>query len=410
MAKIAHIALNTFRESVRSKVLYVLIFFAVLLMVASHGLGWVTVGEQVQIVKHFSLAAVSFFGALIAVFVGTGLIYKEIEKRTIYTILSKPVHRWQFVLGKFGGLMAVLAFVVAGMGMIGCLFVLYAGGTVDALYLQALALLYLELMVVVAIAVFFSTVSTPILAAIFTFCAYLVGQVTPSLMELVTFEGPTLDYHLQARAVTDWPQLCKTLTSGIEKPPPNPHHRIWNALPEQVRRHVQAGAEGTRLSAEERAGILAAFNRILDDPAFYRAEDFADADLPPAADSLLERDAADLSESEQVRRNRFLVEAAFPDVIAREAKRETVAHLTQEHLTDFVTQTHWIWKPFGLVMYYVLPDLTHFHLRNRVVYGPPLQSGAFFYEGEAFQATLYALCYAGAVLVVAILCFDRKRF
>ncbi len=195
MGGVWHIAINTFRESVRDRVLYVIAFFALLLIAGSQGLGWVSVGEQTQIVAHFSLAVMSVFGALVAVFVGTGLIFKEIEKRTIYTILSKPVERWQFVIGKFVGLWAVMACVIAGMGAA-------AGGVVAlsawstgaelpaGLYAAAVGMIALEMTVVTSLAILFSTVSSPILAAIFTFSAYLVGQVTRDLMALATMELP----------------------------------------------------------------------------------------------------------------------------------------------------------------------------------------------------------------------------
>lgn len=126
MGKVLQIAKNTFRESIRDKILYVIAFFAAVMMVASVALGWISATDQLQIVQDFSLAILSFFGALMAVFVGTGLIYKEIDKRTIYTILSKPVRRWQFLLGKYLGLLAVLSLAMIGMLVVSMLFVVYA--------------------------------------------------------------------------------------------------------------------------------------------------------------------------------------------------------------------------------------------------------------------------------------------
>ncbi len=410
MYKIFHIALNTFRESVRDRVLYVIAFFSLMLMAASQGLGWVSVGEQVQIVKHFSLAAVSFFGALIAVFVGTGLIYKEIDKRTIYTVLSKPVYRWQFIFGKFFGLMAVLLFVVSGMGLIACGFVRYSGGEINAIYIQALVLLYFELMVVTAIAIFFSTVSTPILAAIFTFCSYLVGQVTPSLMELVEFKKPEINYHLRTEDVTDWPGLCKTLKSGLQKPAPNPYHRVWSLFGPAARAVTEKAVGGGKLSRTEKRNMLRVLNTILERRDFYRKACFKDCRLSEKARQLLGRDSAEISDHDMVRRNRFLLEAAFPGQLAKRAEVDTVAQFTKEHLTDMVSRSHWLLKPFSLVMYHALPNLTHFQLRNRVVYGPPLRRGKGVMDDEFSQAIIYGLAYSAAMLLLASLLFDRKRF
>lgn len=190
MHKIYQIAKNTFRESMRDKVLYVIVLFALMMMLVSLGLGWISVGEQLQVVQHFSLATLSSFGALIAVFVGTGLIYKEIDKRTIYIILSKPVRRYQFLLGKFFGLMAVLALALIGMCVVSLLFVAYVAYTAPSdipvwtsrvnwsWYVLAIAMIYLEIAIVISLAILFGTLSSPILSAIFTFTAYLIGQIS----------------------------------------------------------------------------------------------------------------------------------------------------------------------------------------------------------------------------------------
>src|SRR5690606_20767780 len=91
------LAQNTFRESVRDKVLYVLLLFAIASVLGSKAIGWISIGQDIKIVKDFTLASISVFGALIAIFVGTSLLYKEIDKRTLYTILSQPMRRWEFV-------------------------------------------------------------------------------------------------------------------------------------------------------------------------------------------------------------------------------------------------------------------------------------------------------------------------
>src|SRR3989338_2708491 len=115
MAVIRHIALNVFRESVRDKVLYNLVFFAVLLMSASYLIGQLTAGQDVKIIKDLGLAAMSVFGLFIAVFIGIGLVSKEVERRSVYGLLAKPIHRHEFIIGKYLGLVLTLAVNVAIM-------------------------------------------------------------------------------------------------------------------------------------------------------------------------------------------------------------------------------------------------------------------------------------------------------
>ncbi len=111
------IAVSVFRESVRDKVLYNLVFFAILLIAASVLLGQLTAGQEVKIIKDLGLAAMSVFGLFIAVFIGIGLVSKEVERRSIYALLTKPISRAQFILGKYLGLVLTLAVNLAVMGL-----------------------------------------------------------------------------------------------------------------------------------------------------------------------------------------------------------------------------------------------------------------------------------------------------
>src|SRR5438874_9220684 len=111
------IAVNAFRESVRDKVLYNLVLFAILLIGASYVIGQLTAGQDVKIIKDLGLAATSVFGLFIAVFIGIGLVSKEVERRSIYALLTKPVSRPQFIVGKYAGLVLTLAVNVAVMTM-----------------------------------------------------------------------------------------------------------------------------------------------------------------------------------------------------------------------------------------------------------------------------------------------------
>jgi len=183
MSKILVIALNTYKESIRDKLLYNLLIFALLLIGGSVILSTLTVGERSKIIIDLSLASVNLFGVLIAVFVGIGLVSKEIEKKTIYTIIAKPVHRWQFLAGKYLGLLITLA-VNVGL-MTACVYAVQMAGewTLRLELLQAIWLIYVELMVVTAAALLCSTFTTSTLAAIFTLALYVIGHFSSGLKE-----------------------------------------------------------------------------------------------------------------------------------------------------------------------------------------------------------------------------------
>ena len=288
MGKIFQIAKNTFREAIRDKILYVIAFFALVMMFGSLMFGWISITDQLQVVQDFSLSVLSVFGALMAVFVGTGLIYKEVDKRTIYTILSKPVKRWQFLVGKYIGLLSVLFLALAGMLVASLLFIVYAAYTAQhspiadwtarvnwSWFALAVLMLFFELMVVVSLAMLFGSISSPILSAIFTFSAYVVGQISYTINYMFTSFTPV---------------------------------------------------------------------------------------------------------------------------------QESVSARTGEHLTDFASSTYFLLKPFSIFIYYVLPDLQHFQIRNQVVLGPAPTAE------QIFVGMAYGVGYSAAVIFLTILLFDRKRF
>lgn len=185
--KVVLVAKNTFRESVRDRVLYNLIVFALLLIASSIVLVQISIGSEKKIIVDLGLSAMRFFGMLIAIFIGIQLVYKEIERRTIYSLLSKPLRRSHLVLGKFLGLGLTLATNSAIMlvGIVLTLLLLQGGYTpqIGAL-LPAAYLIFLELLVTTAIALAFSTYSSPMLAALFTFLIYVAGAFSPTLKEV----------------------------------------------------------------------------------------------------------------------------------------------------------------------------------------------------------------------------------
>lgn len=182
--RILAVAQNTFREAMRDKVLYVLLFFAGAAILGSKAIGWVSIGQDVKIMKDISLAAVLIFGVLIAIFVGTNLVYKEIDKRTLYTILARPMRRYEFILGKYLGLAFVLALVTTIMTGAGALYVAALGGSITLTYFFAALLIYCELLLVTAFAVLLSSLTSPILGALIVFSVFLFGNATNILVDL----------------------------------------------------------------------------------------------------------------------------------------------------------------------------------------------------------------------------------
>jgi ABC-type transport system involved in multi-copper enzyme maturation permease subunit len=188
-ARIAHIASNTFREAVRDRVLYNLIAFAVLISAAAIFIGQISIEIERLVVINLGLTAVSLFGVVIAIFVGIGLVSKEIEKRTLYTVLSRPVRRWEFIVGKFFGLAGTLVvntFFMA-LGVFGAL--LYVAHTftgADSSIFIALYFIILEFLIICALALLFSSFSSPLLSAVFAFSLFVIGSFANDLRGFAT--------------------------------------------------------------------------------------------------------------------------------------------------------------------------------------------------------------------------------
>lgn len=179
-AAIRAIALNTFREAIRDRILYLLLAFALILIALSRVLALLTVGDEDKIIKDVGLSALSIFGVLTAVFVGVSLVFKEIERRTVYTLLACPVRRWQFIGGKFVGLLAVLLLMVGLMGLVLITVLLLRDQSPWSL-LPALPLVLVELAIVTAFALLFSSLTNPILATVSTLAVYVMGHLAWSL-------------------------------------------------------------------------------------------------------------------------------------------------------------------------------------------------------------------------------------
>ncbi|PWT88830.1 MAG: hypothetical protein C5B54_09970 [Acidobacteria bacterium] len=173
----------TFREAVRSKILYLLLFFSAFLIAFSWIIGKLTVGDEMKIIKDLGLSSIHFFGILITVFIGIDLVFREMEKRTVYLILSKPVARYQFMLGKFLGLATTLLCVLT---VLAAMFyaILVLKGESNLRVMTGFYLIYLEWLLMAGLALLFSSFSTPLLSTMMTLALFFAGHLTQSLLLL----------------------------------------------------------------------------------------------------------------------------------------------------------------------------------------------------------------------------------
>jgi len=205
--KIKAIALNTFKEAIRDRILYLLLFFAAVALILSRLLALLTVGERVKIIMDVGLASLSLFGALMAILMGTGLVYKEIDKKTIYTLLAQPIHRFQFLLGKFFGLSLTLLVMLFLMSLIFIVILLLHSGRIEWGMLAGLFFIFLELNLITAVAMFFSCFSSPILSSVFSLSFYLIGHLSWGLETLIRQLKPGIGKVLARIGYTFIPDL-----------------------------------------------------------------------------------------------------------------------------------------------------------------------------------------------------------
>jgi len=184
MTQMLAIAKNTFREAIRDRILYGFLFFAVLLILFSVVLGQLSFNQQIRCTLDVGLAGISFFSVLIAIFLGITLLHKEIEKRTIYTVLSKPVSRATYLLGKFLGLAATMAVQIMLMVAVFFAVLLLMGGELTSGLFFALALIFVEVLLVISLALFFTSFSSPFLSGIFCLGIFAAGRNADLITEL----------------------------------------------------------------------------------------------------------------------------------------------------------------------------------------------------------------------------------
>jgi ABC-type transport system involved in multi-copper enzyme maturation permease subunit len=195
------VLVNTFRETIRDKILYGIVFFAILMILVTLVLGQWSLHEEVRVTTDLGLAGTSLFTVLLAIVLGVSLMHKEIDRKTLYPVLSKPVARWQFLLGKYLGMALTLALAMVLLGAVFLVVLLVQGGTPSRAHALALLLVYMEVLVVTAVAILFSSFSTPFVSGVLTLGTFVVGR-----------NLDTLELFLRAREVGVVPGLFRLAT------------------------------------------------------------------------------------------------------------------------------------------------------------------------------------------------------
>ncbi len=180
------IGLNTYREAIRNKVLGSLIFAALFIIGASLVLGQMSLHEEVRVTTDFAYFATAFFSTLVAIYSTVTLLSNEIDQRTIYTILSKPTPRWTFLLGKYLGVVVLLATIVVSLCAVSSVFVVLIGGKLSTAWFVGHLTILLQLMIVVSLALFFASFSSPLLSGLLTGLLWLAGNLRSQLEAIIT--------------------------------------------------------------------------------------------------------------------------------------------------------------------------------------------------------------------------------
>ena len=181
--KILAIARNTFREAVRDRVFALVGAFGLVLMASTVVLSPLSVGAQQKLVADIGLSGISIFAVIVVLFVGSGLVHKELDKRTIMTLLSKPVSRMEYLLGKYFGLLFTIVTMMAMMAVLFVVALLLTGNGFQWPYLLSIGLTFCEMVLITAVVVFFSSFTGPLLTALFTMGIFIAGRMLSDLLD-----------------------------------------------------------------------------------------------------------------------------------------------------------------------------------------------------------------------------------
>lgn len=189
LSTIGVLAVSTFRETVRDRIFYLVAVFGFVMLASTAVVSPLTIGAQGKIMSDVGLAAMTVFGLLVVVFVGSNMVRKEMEKGTILTILSKPVSRRQYIWGKFLGLSMTQISMIAIMGVLFLLMTFLAPGEFSLRYLPAIYMTFLEMILITAVVVFFSTCVSPVLSAVLTLGVFVIGHLSESIRDFGMMQG-----------------------------------------------------------------------------------------------------------------------------------------------------------------------------------------------------------------------------
>jgi Cu-processing system permease protein len=191
--RIYAIALNTFREASRRRVIWGIVMGVVGFNAFGIALGELSLHEQARVARDVGLAGISIFGCVTAMVLGVSLLYNEVQRRTIHTILAKPLRRWEFVVGKYMGMAATLTVLVVLFGLVMTGLLALQDVPLTRALIQGVVLAYVEVLLVAAVAIFFSAVSSPFLSGMFTFLVFFLGRITPEIRIFIeTTESPVI--------------------------------------------------------------------------------------------------------------------------------------------------------------------------------------------------------------------------
>ena len=231
MMPVLAVAQNTFREAIRNRIMASLVLFAVGMMLLTLAVSSASLHEEVRLMKDIGLFLISGFSVLIAIFVGVNLLLLEIQRKTIYTVMPKPIHRHEFLLGKYLGLAATMAVQVLVMGGVLALQFVFLGADFGVEMVQAMWLIYVEVLIIISVAMVFSSFSTPFLSGLLAFGVFAVGRFVDRLGTLTLTKRGESDPALDQIAA-----IVRTATRVL------PDLSLYNATPHVVHEASMAGA------------------------------------------------------------------------------------------------------------------------------------------------------------------------
>jgi len=227
-----NIALNTFRELTRNKILYMIVFFGVVLIAFSLVFASLSLGQTDKIVVDFGLAMIEIFGIISVIFIGSQLLFREIEGKTVYLIISKPIARYEFILGKFLGFAMILFFVIFIQSLISFVIFFISGTPFSILLFASIGFIYLKLLLLFAIILFFSTFISPLLAILVTLGVYIISHSVTSMMTMAQKSGNIAMYYASEVLMVIFPNFEALNVKSVIGTPVvlGPVYFAWNTL------------------------------------------------------------------------------------------------------------------------------------------------------------------------------------